>query len=113
RTCCHVAPYPTALPDPHRSAPVPYTTLFRSRLGHAGHVPAQPPQDALHLPVLLALEHGPLGAQAGDAGRLDEQRLARAAGAVDRSEEHTSELQSRFEIVCRLLLEKQHTEGCC
>src|SRR5699024_3318895 len=32
---------------------------------------------------------------------------AHAAGLVDRSEEHTSELQSRFDLVCRLLLEKK------
>src|SRR5699024_11320497 len=31
--------------------------------------------------------------------------------ACERSEEHTSELQSRFELVCRLLLEKRKTDG--
>ena len=37
------------------------------RLGDAGHLAAQPAQDAPHLAVLLALEHGPLGAEVGDA----------------------------------------------
>ena len=36
-----------------------------------------------HLAVLVALEDGPLGAEVGDAGRLDEHRFAGAAGAVD------------------------------
>ena len=44
---------------------------------------AQPAQDAADLAVLLALEDDALGAEAGDAGRLDEHRLAGAAGAVD------------------------------
>ena len=44
---------------------------------------AEPAQDAADLAVLLALEDGPLGAEVGDAGRLDEHRLAGAAGAMD------------------------------
>src|SRR5699024_9451396 len=35
-------------------------------------------------------------------------RAVREFGTVDRSEEHTSELQSRFDLVCRLLLEKKN-----
>src|SRR5437879_7746778 len=38
-------------------------------------------------------------------------RLSRITGIVDRSEEHTSELQSPMYLVCRLLLEKKHKEG--
>src|SRR5699024_12087577 len=41
------------------------------------------------------------------AGRVEEVTLADEH--VDRSEEHTSELQSRFDLVCRLLLEKKNT----
>src|SRR5699024_12062734 len=43
-------------------------------------------------------------------GVVDEQRLTQAllaASCSSRSEEHTSELQSRFDLVCRLLLEKK------
>src|SRR5207247_9602924 len=40
--------------------------------------------------------------------RLDSKRFARNREAEQRSEEHTSELQSRVEIVCRLLLEKNN-----
>ena len=54
-----------------------------SGFGHAADLAAQAPQDAADLAVLLALEDGPLGAEVGDAGRLDEHRFAGAAGAVD------------------------------
>src|SRR5207302_1645481 len=65
---------------PPRSSLFPYTTLFRS-----GHV--------------VARSHGP-GVTAGW------ERHPSLAGA--RSEEHTSELQSRENLVCRLLLEKKN-----
>src|SRR5260221_6436324 len=73
---------------PPRSTLFPYTTLFRSGLGA--------PQPAL-------------------SSRLHRQR-SRGAGAgavenVDRSEEHTSELQSHSDLVCRLLLEKKNKIG--
>src|SRR5206468_12551240 len=47
---------------------------------------------------------------AGDSAHR--QRRAAAAVAVDRSEEHTSELQSRSDLVCRLLLEKKKSIKC-
>src|SRR5438874_9712081 len=64
---------------PPRSTLFPYTTLFRSRTGRRGG------------------EVGEHGAGTGSA----ELR------AGQRSEEHTSELQSRRDLVCRLLLEKK------
>src|SRR5438067_9412672 len=66
---------------PPRSTLFPYTTLFRSAVGARGQRPAQGRRD-------LA---------AGECPRRDL-----------RSEEHTSELQSRFDLVCRLLLEKKN-----
>src|SRR3712207_7770611 len=83
---------------PPRSTLFPYTTLFRSR-----HLPGVPvagselPQDAAHLEVPRVQE-----AVLGQA-RDDLRGLAARA----RSEEHTSELQSRQYLVCRLLLEKK------
>src|SRR2546427_5627308 len=81
---------------PPRSTLFPYTTLFRS-LQHrvdAGHDPVE---------VYVARGHHLLAAEgeelAGEGGRLV-RRLAR-------SEEHTSELQSQSNLVCRLLLEKK------
>src|SRR3712207_8927375 len=81
---------------PPRSTLFPYTTLFRS--GHAG--------------ARGAARAGP-GLGAGRAvGRGLVRRPGRAArlvavAAAARSEEHTSELQSRQYLVCRLLLEKK------
>src|SRR3712207_6972615 len=81
---------------PPRSTLFPYTTLFRSR--HAGVARAAvlvgPPVFQL---VPEALE--PLAAE-----RLALEEALREGG---RSEEHTSELQSRQYLVCRLLLEKK------
>src|SRR3712207_7574895 len=79
---------------PPRSTLFPYTTLFRSNLAphavelarHIGHVAAHP------------IEHA-LVARANRLAEPVERRL--------RSEEHTSELQSRQYLVCRLLLEKK------
>src|SRR2546429_5538553 len=71
---------------PPRSTLFPYTTLFRS---------------GLVLPrnkTKIKLVHRP--ASAGFRGYKD----------LSRSEEHTSELQSRLHLVCRLLLEKKKTE---
>src|SRR3712207_8712976 len=87
---------------PPRSTLFPYTTLFRSlvhvldRLEHA--------LTQVALPVPVPQLDGLVGPGAGPA-RDD----GPAAGAVvqDRSEEHTSELQSRQYLVCRLLLEKK------
>src|SRR3712207_7530382 len=86
---------------PPRSTLFPYTTLFRSQDGDGVEV------------GLLALD---------DEGALVDQRLQHRHGALEeergvvvvgrtgeqlRSEEHTSELQSRQYLVCRLLLEKK------
>src|SRR2546429_5708869 len=83
---------------PPRSTLFPYTTLFRSRERHHPH-------------VVVVLRRG--------IGQL-ERRLhdvveARHAGDVrrQRSEEHTSELQSRLHLVCRLLLEKKKNDQIC
>src|SRR5207249_9258342 len=51
-----------------------------------------------------------LGAIRSDSGEYRSYRVDRMQGAtVTRSEEHTSELQSRFDLVCRLLLEKKNS----
>src|SRR5437868_13158209 len=76
---------------PPRSTLFPYTTLFRSP---EGLLASLRPAHAAHCRARLARAHRRVGAQASPD---------RA-----RSEEHTSELQSRFDIVCRLLLEKKN-----
>src|SRR5437870_8240363 len=74
---------------PPRSTLFPYTTLFRSSVG--GAEPEVPGQGV----VGVVLEVGPLLFRIG------------VPGEQERSEEHTSELQSRGHLVCRLLLEKK------
>src|SRR5690606_41187298 len=84
----------------------PYTTLFRS---HAGVVLAP-----LAEPRVIG-EHDEPRLGAGKAYRVHQRRhreRCRWKGGADliahRSEEHTSELQSRENLVCRLLLEKKN-----
>src|SRR2546422_6229924 len=79
---------------PPRSTLFPYTTLFRSleqSAAHSGRCPARgrPRADSLHAPF---------------------RRRGPAQDRLHRSEEHTSELQSRLHLVCRLLLEKKNDE---
>src|SRR2546421_8800998 len=69
---------------PPRSTLFPYTTLFRSRLRR---------DDAAHA---LPQRH-----------RRSRRHRAQHLPGDERSEEHTSELQSRSDLVCRLLLEKK------
>src|SRR3712207_7573049 len=93
---------------PPRSTLFPYTTLFRSTvvLGTDDMiVPAEQSRAvAAAAPALVRLVELD-GADHNDRALLDGDALV---GAV-RSEEHTSELQSRQYLVCRLLLEKKNT----
>src|SRR5438309_7115646 len=68
---------------PPRSTLFPYTTLFRSFATH----------------------------NCGSRGRTG-RRITRSRSSPPRSEEHTSELQSQFHLVCRLLLEKKNIATC-
>src|SRR5438094_1350883 len=78
---------------PPRSTLFPYTTLFRSSPGHPGLGQAGRAAADHRLPAAgRARPPGGAGAAAGREGR---------------SEEHTSELQSPYDLVCRLLLEKK------
>src|SRR3712207_8057776 len=90
---------------PPRSTLFPYTTLFRSGL-HLERMDAD-----LHLPLARDLLARPLGRVFGVRvlGPVSLALLLRVGGGQrrQRSEEHTSELQSRQYLVCRLLLEKK------
>src|SRR5207237_9593643 len=97
------------LPPPPISPLFPYTTLFRSVgavLGDALRLVGE----LLERAEALRLELLP-GEDRRDADRRSLAELHRVArrGFVDRSEEHTSELQSHLNLVCRLLLEKKTT----
>src|SRR3712207_8011195 len=88
---------------PPRSTLFPYTTLFRSAPGREDGARDQKP-DGHRNAALGDLEEQRVGGDAvadeGEQGRGDDRE-------EDRSEEHTSELQSRQYLVCRLLLEKK------
>src|SRR5437868_14674771 len=76
---------------PPRSTLFPYTTLFRSYWTRNGPVLPRPRSRRMASQVKLAFI----------------RPRSRTARTNTRSEEHTSELQSRFDLVCRLLLEKK------
>src|SRR3712207_7861437 len=95
---------------PPRSTLFPYTTLFRSwekrtlRDGDVSTIPVQiqPEEDQAR-----ALNHPRMGSPKGSSGGCLEDETFVVVGFANRSEEHTSELQSRQYLVCRLLLEKK------
>src|SRR5688500_19101961 len=94
------------LPPPPRSARFPYTTLFRSRRRPHDYVRDHP------APAGAAVVAPDLYGQRDRDVRADRavflgRRIGSAVGAQTRSEEHTSELQSPCNLVCRLLLEKK------
>src|SRR5690554_7221531 len=84
---------------PPRSTLFPYTTLFRSHIAAGGDHPAG--QRRLYAAVVgVAAQHQLRGPYPTKGGMDGNHRALR-------SEEHTSELQSRPHLVCRLLLEKK------
>src|SRR5690606_41835495 len=101
RSCCFMRPCPT------RPTLFPYTTLFRSRLQCVvveGEfvVGVQPGDQAQAQAFAVDLGLGAVGGVAAPAS------LVALHHVQARSEEHTSELQSRENLVCRLLLEKEN-----
>src|SRR5207253_11181639 len=104
---------PIPPPTPPRSTLFPYTTLFRSpRLRFAAEAPARTQLAGRIFPVVsrsaalrqcaaFRLRNGPRAHR-----RMDLRDRAHSGSDSLRSEEHTSELQSRGHLVCRLLLEK-------
>src|SRR5687768_18019026 len=96
------------LPTPPRSTLFPYTTLFRSVFGSERGNPTDTESSApVSAPQISEADASPAGTGPRNypTGRgLWRHQFRRDSGA-DRSEEHTSELQSRLHLVCRLLLE--------
>src|SRR2546429_5563278 len=83
---------------PPRSTLFPYTTLFRSTGRRAR-------RSTMNFPASPACQLVPQATM---------RTCANSRNCFSRSEEHTSELQSRLHLVCRLLLEKQeNSEGEC
>src|SRR2546422_7519810 len=92
---------------PPRSTLFPYTTLFRS-LDDVGEQQAGDPE---HAQAGVGIGGAPRDPQQNEDQRHEEhqrdQHTDEPELIIERSEEHTSELQSRLHLVCRLLLEKK------
>src|SRR5688572_32065954 len=94
---------------PPRSTLFPYTTLFRSRSAMIITVPFAVKGYRMHCAVGVA-QSSPVGKLAGSALPDTVCESSMGDGGAKRSEEHTSELQSQSNLVCRLLLEKKKKE---
>src|SRR2546427_7922274 len=91
---------------PPRSTLFPYTTLFRSLLSpEQGPTARRHPQQRLERRRRLGVTQ----ATYGERTQVARERTIRGTIHQQRSEEHTSELQSQSNLVCRLLLEKKKT----
>src|SRR2546430_9780812 len=90
---------------PPRSTLFPYTTLFRSANGDGGdeedHTTDREREAAR--PLASSVDNAN---DTNNTGRRKKRETTDAGGPDERSEEHTSELQSQSNLVCRLLLEK-------
>src|SRR5699024_11989230 len=99
------------VPRAPRSPLSPYTTLFRSDMGSGIAVNAFGLADEPWIAAVTAqlgkLQHSSNLYYTEPDALLAEQLCERTGMKKVRSEEHTSELQSRFDLVCRLLLEKK------
>src|SRR3712207_7064608 len=95
---------------PPRSTLFPYTTLFRSEERLVLRAQVVPPLDGA--PLLLERRDGIRVRDARERRRHARERARVALELLElrRSEEHTSELQSRQYLVCRLLLEKKNNK---
>src|SRR5207253_10732660 len=105
--------YPSRTPPPPPPTLFPYTTLFRSHRCARGHSPRRQTNRPLADGKAPACGRPrPSDVRAIDRGRHPERPARgslRRPRRPRRSEEYTSELQSRGHLVCRLLLEKQKT----
>src|SRR3712207_2510090 len=90
---------------PPRSTLFPYTTLFRSQIPDS---PAAVSSISMLRATTSSLATGKKSGKAPATGTSQKTCHALICSLLSRSEEHTSELQSRQYLVCRLLLEKKN-----
>src|SRR5688572_31036786 len=92
---------------PPRSTLFPYTTLFRSQLPNGDFLAWKRIGSGLHTDTVSVVNRGD---EVTIAGRTVGNMTKWYRTQADRSEEHTSELQSQSNLVCRLLLEKKNEQ---
>src|SRR5690554_7028618 len=94
---------------PPRSTLFPYTTLFRSPQTARNHKEKMVSGHILPVQQLMMSQPDTTGLlhQQVEIGRPETAKQRMRTKGINRSEEHTSELQSRPHLVCRLLLEKK------
>src|SRR5699024_12809174 len=85
---------------------LPYTTLFRSIYQRQKEIENFKKETFYELESVFSHEKGEYKGKA-NIKEKDKKKIESIINNYNRSEEHTSELQSRFDIVCRLLLEKK------
>src|SRR5690242_20903590 len=88
------------IPRPPRSTLFPYTTLFRSSIGNLRY----------RRPDIVLYDNASTDSSVERIRRWADTRDWQVGVVQHRSEEHTSELQSHVNLVCRLLLEKKKTK---
>src|SRR5258708_31052563 len=94
---------------PPRSTLFPYTTLFRSQVCRRSRPSSAISSERRRAPRSLRTRHSFLAIMKGTGSRRGSAN--NECLVLNRSEEHTSELQSPDHLVCRLLLEKKKTES--
>src|SRR5207249_10952222 len=105
---CSFVCFPILIPHLPSSTLFPYTTLFRSHRNPAKRQLREQLWSLrlCDLPEHSSIQRGEVKAASAKAKKANDEATSNGASYV-RSEEHTSELQSRFDLVCRLLLEKK------
>src|SRR5207247_3990054 len=107
---CHAPLAHSGPPRPTTPPLFPYTTLFRSGPSECSEARSErPSRRATRLGAARGRTAGQLRSLLRVRGFVEEhqKRPRRQDADAGRSEEHTSELQSRVDLVCRLLLEKK------
>src|SRR3712207_6866946 len=94
---------------PPRSTLFPYTTLFRSPPDEHRHDDDEARAGERKRRIVEPRDERDAHHDSRNHVGNHEERIERPGGEARRSEEHTSELQSRQYLVCRLLLEKKNT----
>src|SRR5690606_39298996 len=99
---------PLIIPRPHPSTLFPYTTLFRSAPKGVNEKTLEGyEQDVKQAEEEERRRRQEIEESQRMQNQEESQELEQGTGTMERSEEHTSELQSRENLVCRLLLEKK------